>query len=109
MAKVFGEKSFIRVIATDTNSNEVSPGVFENQILINKVQQTLTNNSGTNTGQDFSLVAGLANTVRINRIQQSANSVTSNVEHQDIFPSSLLTDQERSNLYDYLVAEGQIP
>lgn len=47
---------------------EVSPGVFENQLFFNGVQQTITVISGSNTGQTFT-GATTANDVRRARIQ----------------------------------------
>lgn len=83
-------------------------GDFDNEIYIDKVKQTLTNHSGTNDGQSFNLVAGVANTVRLNRIHQNTSSVNGTTDMRDIVVSGHLTTQQRSDLYDYFVAQGQL-
>lgn len=81
---------------------------YDNEIYVNKVKQTLTDNSGTNDGQSFNLLSGIVNTVRLNRVEQNTSDVTGNTDIRDIVISQHLTTQQRSDLYDYFVAQGQL-
>ncbi|HMG92615.1 MAG TPA: hypothetical protein VK589_21305 [Chryseolinea sp.] len=98
---------------TDTNAGtnrmlSFRVGVNPNKIFINKVEQTLTDQAGTNTGQGPDLVWGAADTMRWGRLQ-SSSSVTGTQRMGDIFITTHLSVWARAKLYTYLQSIGQLP
>lgn len=98
---------------TDTNAGtnrmlSFRVGVNPNKIYINKVEQTLTDQAGTNTGQGPDVVWSAANTMRWGRLQ-SSSSVTGTQRMGDIFITTHLSDWARAKLYTYLQSIGQLP
>jgi hypothetical protein len=71
----------------------------------NKVEQTLTNSGGTNTGKWLATVAATVVDVGVWRTSSTANPSVADFKFI-MYCSSPLTTQERSDLYDWLVSEG---
>lgn len=78
-----------------------------NSIQINLVPQTLTVDSGSNTGQKLSGLSS-PNTVRTGR-RQASTSVQGATRLWDLVVTQPLTDSERETfIYDYFVSKGKI-
>lgn len=83
-------------------------GANPNKIYFNKVLQTLTDNSGTNTGQGPDVVWSLANSLRFGRVG-SSTAIQGGQRMGDVFITKHLSDWARAKLYDWYVSIGQLP
>lgn len=102
-----GNRSWYGVADTSTTWKLVTfrLGVSPNQILVNGVPQTLTVNTGSNTGQCFDDV--LANTARIARVQ-ATTSLQGTQDCRFLLITPHLSGGDMTNLISYLTSRGII-
>jgi hypothetical protein len=82
-------------------------GGFKNEILVNNVDQVLTDNTGTNTGQSFVDSPG-SNFVSLGRVS-ATTSAQGTQRFYEVFITQHLTSLERSTyILNYLISKGII-